>query len=174
MISTEIRAPLTTTIPLAKGWLLARIWTSSVSLVFNIAINIALMKSMGHVGIALGTTVSAWINAGMLTVILHRRGHLKADARLKRRLPRIVAACVAMAGVLWASTMVTGNLLGPVFGTESAPAAHFGLRVVTLAGLIGLGGLAYGASAFLFGAAQRSDLALLRRGPKGAPPPDLG
>ncbi len=147
---------------------------SSVSLVFNIAINIALMKSMGHVGIALGTTVSAWINAGMLTVILHRRGHLKADARLKRRLPRIVAACVAMAGVLWASTMVTGNLLGPVFGTESAPAAHFGLRVVTLAGLIGLGGLAYGASAFLFGAAQRSDLALLRRGPKGAPPPDLG
>lgn len=143
---------------------------SSISLVFNIAINIALMRSMGHVGIALGTTISAWINAGILTVILHRRGHLKADARLKHRLPRILAAAVVMTGAVWGAVMLTGNLLGPVFGTATAPAAHFGLRVIVLAALIGLGGLAYAVCAFLFGAAQRSDLALLRRGPKGAPP----
>jgi putative peptidoglycan lipid II flippase len=147
---------------------------SSVSLIFNIAINIALMKSMGHVGIALGTTVAAWINAGMLTIILHRRGHLQADTRLKRRLPRIVAACAVMAGVLWLGVTLTGNLLGPVFGTETTAAAHVGLRLLVLAALIGIGGLTYGLSAFLFGAASRSDLALLRRGPKGTPPPAVG
>lgn len=144
---------------------------SSVSLVFNIAINIALMKSMGHVGIALGTTISAWINAGILTVILYRRGHLQADARLKTRLPRIVLACAAMAAALWLGVMATGNLLGPVFGAETTAAAPVLLRLPVLAALIGGGGLIYVLSAFLFGAASRADLALLRRGPKGAPPP---
>lgn len=143
---------------------------SSVSLVFNIAINVALMKSMGHVGIALGTTVSAWINAAILAVILRRRGHLKADARFKRRLPRIFAAALVMMAAVWAGGMLVANAAGPVFGTVDAPAAHFALRVIALAALIGAGGLAYTLCAFLFGAAQRSDLTLLRRRPKGASP----
>ncbi len=146
------------------------VMASSIALVFNIAINIALMKPLGHVGIALGTTISAWINAGLLTVILHRRGHLVADSQLTRRLPRIVAAALVMMAVLWGGALLVEHLLGPVFGTESRPAAHFGLRVLTLGTLIGVGGAVYGACAFLFGAARRSDLALLRRGPKGAPP----
>ena len=143
---------------------------SSVSLVFNIAINIALMKSMGHVGIALGTTISAWINAGILTFILRRRGHLQADARLKSRLPRIVLACAAMTAVLAVGVMGVDHLLGPVFGTETTGSAPVMPRLMVLAGLIAVGGLVYGLSAFLFGAASRADLALLRRGRKGTPP----
>ncbi len=146
---------------------------SSVSLVFNIAINIALMKSMGHVGIALGTTISAWINAAILTFILRRRGHLQADTRLKSRLPRIVLACAAMSAVLAVGVMGVDRLLGPVFGTETAGAAPVVLRLVVLAGLIAVGGLVYVLSAFLFGAASRADLAFLRRGRKGTPAPTV-
>lgn len=144
---------------------------SSIALVINIALNIALMKPLGHVGIALGTSVSAWVNAGILTVILHRRGHLQADARLKARLPRIVAACAVMMGVLWFGLMEMDRSLGPVFGTDTTPSAGFGLRALVLAALIGAGGAAYGLAALVFGAARRSDLSVLRRGPKGAPPP---
>lgn len=150
------------------------VMASSIALVFNIAINIGLMKTMGHVGIALGTAASAWINATILSLILHRRGHLQPDARLKRRLPRIIAACVAMAGALWGGLNLVAHFLGPVFGTETAAGASLPYRAAVLAVLIALGGLVYGVSAFLFGAAQRSDLALLRRGPKGAPPPAIG
>ena len=103
-------------------------------------------------------------------VILRRRAHLKAAARLKRRLPRIFAAALVMMAAVWAGGMLVANAAGPVFGTVDAPAAHFALRVIALAALIGAGGLAYTLCAFLFGAAQRSDLTLLRRRPKGALP----
>jgi len=59
---------------------------SATALVVNIVLNLALMPVLGYVGIALGTSISAWLNAGLLTIGLHRRGHLIADARLKRRL----------------------------------------------------------------------------------------
>ena len=65
---------------------------SSIALVFNIAINIALMKPLGHVGIALGTSIAAWVNAAGLGITLSRRGLFLADERLMRRLPRILAA----------------------------------------------------------------------------------
>jgi putative peptidoglycan lipid II flippase len=147
---------------------------SSIALAINIALNFALMKPLGHMGIALGTSVSAWVNAGILTVILQRRGYLQADARLKSRLPRIMAASAAMMGVLWAGLEIMNRFIGPVFGTDSAPAGSFALRAAVLAALIGAGGAAYGLAALVFGAAKRTDLALLRRGPKGAPPPAVG
>jgi putative peptidoglycan lipid II flippase len=147
---------------------------SSIALALNIGLNIALMKPLGHVGIALGTSVSAWVNAGILTVILQRRGYLQADARLKNRLPRIVAASAVMMAVLWGGLEVMNRVLGPVFGTDAAPAGSFALRALVLAALIGAGGAAYGVAALVLGAARRSDLALLRRGPKGTPPPAMG
>jgi putative peptidoglycan lipid II flippase len=147
---------------------------SSIALAINIALNIALMKPLGHVGIALGTSVSAWVNAGILTIILRRRGYLQADARLKSRLPRIFAASAVMMGALWLGLMAMEKTVGPVFGTDTLPAKAFGLQALVLAILICAGGAVYGLAALLFGAAKRSDLALLRRGSKGTPPPAVG
>jgi putative peptidoglycan lipid II flippase len=67
----------------------------------NLALNLALMDPLKHVGIALATAISAWVNAGLLYALLRRRGHLTLDARLRRALPRTVAAAVGMAAVLW-------------------------------------------------------------------------
>jgi len=56
---------------------------------------------LAQVGIALATALAAWVNAGLLGFRLHREGFLRPDARLKRRLPRIVLASVLMGVGLW-------------------------------------------------------------------------
>lgn len=142
---------------------------STAAMVVNVAINLALMGPLGHVGIALGTSISAWVNIAILIVMLRRRGHLQADARLKRRLPRIIAASAVMMVVLWAGLHVMDNSLGPVFGTDTTVAATFALRGVVLAVLIGAGGATYALAAVLLGAAKKADLASLRRAPKVKP-----
>ncbi|MEZ5830626.1 MAG: murein biosynthesis integral membrane protein MurJ [Dongiaceae bacterium] len=55
---------------------------------------------IGFVGIALGTGLAAWINATLLYRTLRKRGFLVLDDRLKRNLPRLIIANLAMAGVL--------------------------------------------------------------------------
>ena len=55
---------------------------------------------IGFVGIALGTGLAAWINSTLLYRALRKRGFLTLDARLKRNLPRLLAANAAMALVL--------------------------------------------------------------------------
>lgn len=66
----------------------------------NVALNLALIGPLAHVGMALATALSAWFNVMILAWLLHRRGHLGLDRRLLVRVPRIVAAAVLMGGVL--------------------------------------------------------------------------
>jgi len=73
-------------------------------LFLNVAFVLLLMKPFGHVGIAAATAISAWTNAGLLGIVLHRRNHLRIDSRLKSKGLRIIAACGAMAGVLILAT----------------------------------------------------------------------
>lgn len=87
---------------------------AAVCLVSNVVLNLALMKPMGHVGIATATAVSAWINAGLLGYILARRGHFRVDSRLLDRAPRIFAAALAMAAALLAAELWAADLPGLV------------------------------------------------------------
>ena len=50
----------------------------------------------------LATALAAWLQAGLLAWSLRGRGHLKLDARLRRRLPRMLLASFLMGAVLWA------------------------------------------------------------------------
>jgi putative peptidoglycan lipid II flippase len=59
------------------------------SVILNIAISLSLLNSLQHVGIALATAVSAWMNAALLGIILWRRGVLEFNNRFRRFLPRI-------------------------------------------------------------------------------------
>ncbi len=72
-----------------------------VCLAANLVFVVTLMWPLAHVGIALATALSAWLNAGLLAWLLRRDGLLQPDARLRRRLPRIVSASLAMAAGLW-------------------------------------------------------------------------
>ena len=110
-------------------------------LVVNVALNVALMGPLAHVGIALATTLAGWLNVGLLAAGLARRGYLKPDGRLKRRLPRMIAAAAGMAALLWA---VAFGLEGPL---ETAGFRIAALAAIVVAGLVGYGGLAAGLGA---------------------------
>jgi putative peptidoglycan lipid II flippase len=72
-----------------------------VCMISNIVIAFALIWWLAHVGIALATTISAWLNAGLLARGLRRDDLLRPDDQLKRRLPRILGSSFAMAALLW-------------------------------------------------------------------------
>jgi putative peptidoglycan lipid II flippase len=67
----------------------------------NLVFVLTLMGPLAHVGIALATALSAWLNAGLLAWLLHREGLLQPDRRLQQRLPRIFGVALAMAAGLW-------------------------------------------------------------------------
>ena len=63
-----------------------------------------LFRSLGwlpHLGIAIATTLGGWLNAGLLWSTLKSRGLFVTDARLRRNLPMIALASVAMGAVLY-------------------------------------------------------------------------
>ncbi len=73
---------------------------AAVCLIVNVLLVAALIGPLAHVGIALGTALANWVNALALGLLLHRRGDLKLDARLRRRLPRLALAAAAMGAAL--------------------------------------------------------------------------
>ena len=122
-------------------------------LTVNVVLNLALMGPLAHVGIALATTLAGWLNVGLLAAGLARRGFLKPDGRLKRRLPRMIAAAAGMALLLW----------GIALGLET-PLETAGLRIASLAALVAAGLVGYGALAAAMGAISVSEMrALLSR-----------
>ena len=88
---------------------------AALAMIVNVVLNLVLMQRFGHVGIALASSVSAWLNVFLLIVVLARRGHFMADARLMSRLAGIVGASVIMAGALWfAAAWAVPWLAGPI------------------------------------------------------------
>lgn len=120
----------------------------------NLACNAVLLPLYAQVGIALSTALSSWLNAGLLALLLWRRGHFGADGRLARRVPRILLSAAAMAAVLWVlSDFVRPWLAG---GTVE--------RIAGLAALVIAGLAVYAAACLILRAAHPRDLAALRRG----------
>ena len=129
-----------------------------ISAVLNVGLAVLLMLPLRHVGIALAASLANWINALMLAVVLHRRGFLQFDARLKRRLPRTLVASAAMAAISFAAMrLVQPWLDGP-----------FVERAAALAMLIAAGLLVFAVVAHVMGAASMGELAALFRRNKRA------
>lgn len=118
------------------------------SVAANIVLAVILMQFIAHVGLALALACAAWINASLLGLVLHRRGHFKMDARLCRRLPRLLLATAGMAAALWAGKV----WLDPYFAEAEL------IRVAALTALIVGGAAVFAILALLFGAVRRSDL----------------
>ena len=124
------------------------------AMVVNLALNLALMPILAHVGIALATALSSWLNVGVLVMILRRRGYYRLDDGARRRLPRLLLAALLMSAVLVPVSLVAG----PV-------PAHAALGALVLAAMIGLGVVVFGGFALVMGGVDRAMLqrALTRR-----------
>jgi putative peptidoglycan lipid II flippase len=116
----------------------------------NIALSLALIGFLGSTGIALASSVAAWVNVAALSFWLARHGHFGLDAGFRRRVPRAILASVLMAGVL----ILGARALAPALAGSAL------VRSLALAALI-VGGVAvYGGAALALGAVE---LGLLRR-----------
>ena len=108
--------------------LLATCWGLAVAIVSAVALG----RMFGASGIAAAIA----LGAGSSALILLRRGAASfgfaIDAAARRRLPRIVAAALAMGGLLW---------LTAAFALPLAASAH-GLAQAALLGLLISGGMA--------------------------------
>lgn len=126
-----------------------------VAVCLNLALNLILMRYFAHVGIAMATAISSWVNASLLGLFLYRRGYLRFDSRLLRRVPGMIAASAVMAAALWlAVTRFSG-----LFQANTAT----GIAAIVMLVLMGIA--VYFALAFLLRAASLGDLkSKLRRG----------
>lgn len=126
---------------------------ATMSMGVNLVLNLALIVPLQHVGPPLATAIASTVNVIMLYRTLVARGQFALDARLRRRLPRLALAALAMGAVLWTAQ---GLLMPYVHGT-------WFVRFLTLSVLVSAGGLVYGLSAILLGAFSKADLQFLLR-----------
>ena len=126
------------------------------AMVVNVVLALILMQVLAHVGIAMATACSAWMNAIILWVILHRRGQFHADARLWNRGIRTIVVSLVMAGALFYAASMLGSYLTGT-GLE---------RVAALILLVALGLALFAVLAHYCGAMKVSELrTMLRRSP---------
>jgi putative peptidoglycan lipid II flippase len=125
-----------------------------VAVLLNVVLAVVLMQWILHIGIALATSISYWFNACALGIVLHRRGQLRLDARVMRRVPLIVLGAGLMAlGVWWLAGALAGPLAGPLWQ-----------KIAAMTGIVIAGGAVYGAMTLATGAVRLADLrSLLRR-----------
>jgi putative peptidoglycan lipid II flippase len=107
----------------------------------NLAMNVAFMVPLKHMGPALATSLAAVFNVGWLSVTLARRGQFVPDAGLRRRSLRMVFASVVMGGALWLTQRAV--FVVPLHGMA---------RMGALALLVGVGLLTYAAAVQVLGA----------------------
>ncbi|EFH11889.1 murein biosynthesis integral membrane protein MurJ [Pseudoroseomonas cervicalis] len=74
--------------------------------VVNLSISLTLIHVLAHVGIALATSIAAWVNTALLCAILARRGQWLADRKLRRNLWRLLLASAVMAALVAALSSV--------------------------------------------------------------------
>jgi putative peptidoglycan lipid II flippase len=119
-----------------------------LALVVNIILNLILMGPLAHVGIALATSISAWVNGGLLALGLYRSGRLRPDSGVRRKLPRIVLASAAMAAAVGALAAAG----------ETVWVAPEPVRLIGLAVLVTGGAVLYAALAQITGAVSLTEL----------------
>ncbi len=108
-------------------------------LALNFGLNLALMHPLKHVGPPVATSVAAWLNVALLSVMLIRRDYMRPDRILASRVGRMVVATAVMAVALLGTRMA----LVPVGGRH--------VPVVSLGVLVGVGLGVYGVLAQVLG-----------------------
>jgi putative peptidoglycan lipid II flippase len=111
------------------------------------------LYGFGHVGPPLATAIASSINVWMLYRTLRKRGHFEADARLRKRVPRLVLASLLMgAALFWVAPAIEPYLTGSII--------HRGAGLIAL---VTAGVVVYAIACFLTGAFVLDDLKLLTR-----------
>jgi putative peptidoglycan lipid II flippase len=124
----------------------------------NVILNIVFLygTTLAQFGIALASSLSGWLNAALLAIVLLHRGQWSPDGRLSSRSARMLLATLGMGAALWAVLV----WLSPVL-------AHGNMAgIAALFGVCAAGGAAYAVLGGLLGVIRLSELRyVLRRQP---------
>jgi putative peptidoglycan lipid II flippase len=91
------------------------VMVSAGSVVVNIILNVTFVHRFGYQGLALGTSITAIINASVQLFLLRREIHGIEGTRIATSFARVLVASVVMGGVTW---IVFDVLLGALPGTS--------------------------------------------------------
>jgi putative peptidoglycan lipid II flippase len=138
-------------------------WFSFAAVAVNIAASLILFPAMGHVGIAVATSISAWLNTLLLAGELWRRGDFRPSPATARRLCWMLLASLVMGAAVIGLSMAFDGWLG---------AAGFAPRALATFAIIAIAGAIYFGIVIASGALDRSQLVRLvrRRRPAASSP----
>ncbi len=121
---------------------------AGASAIINASLGALLFFTIGFYGLALATTIAAWVNVALLARRLSQQNDFALDERLRARLPRLFIASLIMG--------VAVNYIGAYFSPMIGGAI---LRDIALLLLVcGSGAAFYFAACFALGALRLSEL----------------
>jgi putative peptidoglycan lipid II flippase len=137
----------------ARGDTATPVRVGLAAIALNLALNVAFMHPLQHMGPPLASSLSTWANVVVLAILLARRGHMALDRPLLLALLRIAAASLAMLAALYALHHATWPRLAP------DPLLRWLALVLMIAGALAT----YALAAVATGLVRPRDLAALRR-----------
>ena len=96
----------------ARGDTATPVKAALIAAAVNIAFKFLLMGPLAQVGLALATSIGAWINLVLVVWFAHRAGHLRIDQRLRHTALRLALAGLVLAGVLAVAYAPVSHWLG--------------------------------------------------------------
>ena len=128
---------------LARGDTATPVKASLAAVAVNVLLKIVLMGPLAQVGLALATSIGAWINLLLALWFAHRAGLSGFDARFKQSVWKLAVAGLVLALILWLSLRPIESLLQDWHALREEAA---------LGALAAIGAIAYGGViALLFG-----------------------
>jgi putative peptidoglycan lipid II flippase len=121
----------------ARGDTATPVKAALVAVAANIVFKLLLMGPLAQVGLALATSIGAWINFGLVLWFASRAGYARVDPRLRQGALRLAVAGAILAVVLW----LCQNFVTPLVAGLSSFRQE-----VALAALVVVGALVYGAA----------------------------
>lgn len=108
-------------------------WFSMISVAANIALSLAMFPFLGHVAIALATSISAWVNVVLLATTLWRRNHFRPSSVTVRRCTMILLSSAVMGVVAW---WLGHALIEPAMGEELVRKASSILGAIAISAVV--------------------------------------
>jgi putative peptidoglycan lipid II flippase len=114
-----------------------------ISIVCNLILNVILMGPFSHVGLAMATSIAAWVNAGLLLLILHRRRWFSFNRQIQITGAKVLISAMAMGGGLifardqWLTTL-----------PDTLPLQIMAVLSIIICGMVVFGGMGQLTGAF--------------------------
>jgi putative peptidoglycan lipid II flippase len=123
---------------LARGDTATPVKAALAAAAVNILCKVLLMGSLAQVGLALATSIGAWINLGLVLWLAVRAGFLTIDPAFGRALMKLAASGLILAVALWLAEWPVAQWLGALpRGRDPAMLAAFaGLGILVYGGMI--------------------------------------